>query len=70
LDEAVATFGNALSDELESVEGKTKSEIEMKSRQILDLWLTPPVSGEGEDGEAVRTAPRGVFRDPAERFGG
>lgn len=39
LDRAVATFGNALKAELESVEGKNAKAVERKRSQILGRWI-------------------------------
>lgn len=57
LDEAVATFGNALSAELADVEGKDRREIERKQEAILLRWL----------GDEEGPAP-GQFRDPADEL--
>jgi hypothetical protein len=38
-DRAVATFGNALQNELESVEGKNSKAIQRKRDQILRKWI-------------------------------
>lgn len=59
LDEAVATFGNALSAELEGVEGKTAAAIEARRNQILEQWLETSVSDEDIE------VPKGHFADPA-----
>lgn len=39
LDNAVATFGNALTYELESVEAKTNDEAKNKRERIFNKWL-------------------------------
>lgn len=39
MDRAVATFGNALSAELESVEGKNSRTIQSKRESILRKWI-------------------------------
>lgn len=62
LDQAVSIFGNALSDELDSVEGKNKAVVRAQRQHILDKWLTP-VSGDEAD-----SVPKGSFADPALRF--
>ncbi len=38
-DQAVAVFGNVVSNELESVEGKTKKSVTQKRNRILDKYL-------------------------------
>lgn len=43
LDSAVATFGLALSAELNLVEGKNAKEIQKKQQRILDRWLGNPI---------------------------
>lgn len=45
LDRAVATFGNALKAELDSVEGKNNKEIQRKRESILRKWI-PEASSE------------------------
>ena len=42
LDEAVATFGNGVSNELESVEGKSKSQVNQRRRAVLGKLLKLP----------------------------
>ena len=59
LNQATAIFCNALTDELEGVEGKSKAAIEMRRKQILDSWLAAPGSGD--------SVPKGQFKDPAAR---
>jgi hypothetical protein len=41
-DEAVAVFGNTLSAELDSVDGKNAAEIELKRKHILEDALRDP----------------------------
>lgn len=38
-DRAVATFGNALQNELDSVEGKNNKTIRSKREQVLRKWI-------------------------------
>jgi hypothetical protein len=59
LDEAVAVFGNTLSAELDSVEGKNASEMELKRKRILEDALRDP------DEAAPVT---GRYRDPMDLF--
>jgi hypothetical protein len=42
VDSAVYTFGSALKGELESVEGKNKTEIKKKRERILRKWFDLP----------------------------
>jgi hypothetical protein len=39
LDRAIATFGNALHNELESVEGRNARTVKSKREQILRNWI-------------------------------
>lgn len=53
-DNAVFTFGIALSNAISSVEGKNSKEIEKKTQRVVDKWLRDP------------NAPK-RYRDPAKR---
>lgn len=53
-DNAVFTFGTALSNELSGVEGKTKKDIEKKSDRIISKWLNDPTA-------------KKKFKDPAKK---
>ena len=54
-DRAVAHFGDALSAELDKVEGKNNKEIEAKRLKILRKWIP----------EASTATPGRKYRDPA-----
>jgi hypothetical protein len=60
LDQATATFCNALTDELESVKDKNEKIVELQRQRILEKWLSP---GSGES-----TPTTGQFKDPAVRM--
>lgn len=53
-DRAIATFGNALNHELESVEGKNAKTVQSKREQVLRNWIP----------EARETR---KFKDPGKR---
>ena len=59
IDRAVYAFGSQLSAELESCEGKNKSEIEGKRLRVINKWLPKAVDASG-------TSQR-RFADPASR---
>lgn len=56
-DRAVNAFGDALSNELRSIEAKSKKEQEVKTRSVLAKWL-PEKRQAGQ-----------LYRDPAKRSG-
>lgn len=59
-DSAVATFGQALDNELQGVKGKNDREIEGKRKRIIERWI-PELKRAGTQEQR--------FRDPMEKFG-
>lgn len=56
IDNAVYSFGTALTNALQEVEGKTSKEVKRKQEKVLRKWLPD-------------SAPAQKFRDPAKVLG-